>query len=65
MDDLDRPTIQRSAADLADEVKLRSAHGAAVTGIDLGEAALAVLETSTSSILGRFASSQSRHWPKT
>ena len=29
MDALDRPTIQRSAADLADDIKTRSAEGAA------------------------------------
>jgi len=41
LDDLDRPTIQRSAADLADEVKLRSAHGAAVKLAHFGGAEIA------------------------
>jgi len=41
MDELDRPTIQRSAADLADEVKTRSADGAANKLKDFGGAEIA------------------------
>jgi magnesium transporter len=41
MDDLDRPTIQRSAADLAEEVKTRSADGAALKLQPFGGAEIA------------------------
>jgi magnesium transporter len=41
MDELDRPTVQRSAADLADEVKTRSADGAASKLKDFGGAEIA------------------------
>src|SRR5688500_9666532 len=41
MDELDRPTVQRSAADLADEVKTRSAEGAASKLKDFGGAEIA------------------------
>jgi magnesium transporter len=41
MDELDRPTVQRSASDLAEEVKTRSADGAASKLKDFGGAEIA------------------------
>src|SRR5262245_60129407 len=45
MDALDRPTIQRSAADLAEEVKTRSADGAAAKRQHFGGAEIAAALT--------------------
>src|SRR5215510_6399118 len=45
MDALDRPTIQRSAADLAEEVKTRSADGAAAKLQHFGGAEIAAALT--------------------